>query len=278
MKWFWRCIGLATLGVIVLFALSMILAVPRNDREWTALQKTLPQITWHGDSVTIDHVRMNRFRSRTDYDSHESSVTYNLNQIQKTWYVLAPFTGKEQYGLAHSFLTFDFADGKHLSVSIEARREETEKFSPWKGLLRSYELIYIIGDEEDVIGLRTNGYRDPTYLYPLTLTPAESKGVLQDMLTAAADLREHPQWYNSLTNMCTSRTAQHINAGKPGALPWWSYRIALPGFSDQLFYNRGLIVNDEPLESLKAKAYINDRAQAEDSRLFFSERIRQMLK
>lgn len=268
---------MATVSIVTLFILSMVLAVPRNDREWTALQKTMPQITWHGDLVTIEHLRQNRYRSLTDYDTNEGTVTYDLNKIQKTWYVLAPFTGKERYGLAHSFLTFDFADGKHLSVSIESRREKTEKFSPWKGMLRTYELIYILGDEEDVIGLRTNGYRDPTYLFPLTLTAAESRGVLQDMLSSAAELREHPQWYNSLTNMCTSRTVTHINVGKSGALPWWSYRIALPGFSDQLLYDRGLISQTEPLETLQSKAFINDRALNQNSHLFFSERIRQGL-
>ena len=48
-----------------------------------------------------------------------------------------------------------------MAVSVEIRKEKGESFSPWRGLLREYELMYVVGDERDVIRLRTNYRRDP---------------------------------------------------------------------------------------------------------------------
>ena len=50
--------------------------------------------------------------------------------------------------LAHTFLSIEFNDGRCISISFEARRVKGERYHPWKGLWRSYELYLLIGYEE----------------------------------------------------------------------------------------------------------------------------------
>ena len=63
--------------------------------------------------------------------------------------------------IAHIFLSFAFAGGDHLAVSIETRKEKGEGYSTVNGFFRQYELYYVVADERDVIGLRTNYRQDP---------------------------------------------------------------------------------------------------------------------
>jgi len=57
-------------------------------------------------------------------------------------------------GAAHTFVSFGFKSGDFLAISIEIRKEKGESFSAWRGLLKRYELMYVIADERDVIKLR----------------------------------------------------------------------------------------------------------------------------
>ena len=70
--------------------------------------------------------------------------------------------------IAHTFLSFGFAGGDHLAISIETRKEKGEGYSTVKGFFRQYELYYVVADERDVIRLRTNYRHDPpeqVYVY-----------------------------------------------------------------------------------------------------------------
>ena len=63
-------------------------------------------------------------------------------------------------------LSFGFA-GDHVAVSIETRKKKGEAYSSIAGFFKQYELIYVVGDERDLIRVRTN-YRRPeeqVYLY-----------------------------------------------------------------------------------------------------------------
>ena len=62
--------------------------------------------------------------------------------------------------IAHVFLSFGFGD-EHLAVSIEARKERTEGYTTLGGFFRQYELVYVVGDERDLVRLRTNYRKDP---------------------------------------------------------------------------------------------------------------------
>ena len=61
---------------------------------------------------------------------HEAWDTrrYEVSQLESVSYVLTPFS-QDWRGPAHAFLSFGFRDGRYLTVSVEARREQGETYS-----------------------------------------------------------------------------------------------------------------------------------------------------
>ena len=73
--------------------------------------------------------------------------------------------------MAHTLVSFGFDDGQYLAVSVEARRQDWQSYSPLWGLFRSYELMFVLGDERDLVRLRTNIRRERVYLYRVASAP-----------------------------------------------------------------------------------------------------------
>ena len=53
-------------------------------------------------------------------------------------------------------MSFIFDNAPPLSISIETRPEVGEDFAPIASLFKQFELIYVVGDERDLVRLRTN--------------------------------------------------------------------------------------------------------------------------
>jgi hypothetical protein len=149
-----------------------------------------------------------------------------------------------------------------VAISVEIRKERGEAYSPVKGLLRQYELMYVVADERDVLALRTNFRRDPVYLYPVRTTPEKMRRVFVEMLERANQLAAQPEFYNSLTNNCTTNIVGHVNTIAPRSIPF-SYKVVLPAYSDQLAYDLGLIPTELPFETVRAAHRIDALAQSQ---------------
>jgi hypothetical protein len=260
----------AALGGAV--GLRLLLERPSGDREWIAQQARVPVIAFAGDVVRIGNVRNTTYRTADDYDVHYEERVYDLDRLQRVWLALAPF-GDGWRGPAHIFLSFEFADSQYVSVSVEARREVGEEYSVWKGLLRRYELTYVIGDERDLLGLRAVQWNDPTYLYPIRATPAQAREVFVRMLTHAQQLEQRPEFYNTLFSNCTTNIVRPVNQFATNRIRW-GWQVLLPGYSDDLAYAMGLIDSDGSLEEVRARHRINERAQGAWGAADFSARIR----
>ena len=245
---------------------------PSNDRVWAADQRVLPVAEFAGDSVTVRNVRNNRYRSTTDYDIAYEDRTYDLRALESLWYVVEPFSDWE--GAAHTFLSFGFADGQYVSVSIEIRKEEGEEFSAWKGLLRRYEIMYVVADERDVIALRTNHRKDDVFLYPIRASEEQMRSLFISMLERANALSAQPEFYNTLTNTCTTGIVEHLNALVEEDVSLWDRRVLAPGYSDTLAYELGLIDTDLPVEEIRSRFRINALAEQYADDPAFSQRIR----
>ena len=63
--------------------------------------------------------------------------------------------------IAHAFVSFGFADGAHVAFSIETRREKGASYSSVQGFFGQFTLYYAVGDERDIVRLRTNYRHDP---------------------------------------------------------------------------------------------------------------------
>src|SRR4029450_6038950 len=77
--------------------------------------------------------------------------------------------------VAHTFLSFIFDNAPPLSISIETRPEVGERFAPVASLFKQFELIYVVGDERDLVGVRTNHRREAVYLYRLNTSAEDAR-------------------------------------------------------------------------------------------------------
>ena len=269
----WAIRGLAAVTVLAAGAYAIVVLPrrPSNDREWTRDQRALPRATFAGDSVRVDNVRDIRYRSTTDYDVALDTRSYDLRALESVWFVVEPFSGHR--GPAHTFVSFGFRGGEYVAISVEIRKEEGEHFSPLNGLLRNYELMYVVGDERDLVKLRSNYRHDDVYLYRTTATPEKGRALFVSMLRRANELAEHPEFYNTLTSTCTTNIVRHVNEIAPKRVPF-SYKVLLPAYADELAYEIGLLDTTVAFDSLRARARINDRAAKYANSPDFSRLIR----
>jgi hypothetical protein len=175
--------------------------------------------------------------------------------------------------LAHTLLTFGFDDGARVVISIELRKEAGESFDPIAGLFKQYELMYVVGTEQDLIGLRTNHRRSRVWLYPIQTTPERMRALFLDMLERARTLAGKPEFYNSLTSSCTTNIADHVRVLVPGriSLDW---RILFPGYAGELAHELDLIDTDLPFDEAEDRFRIDLTAQEQPIGDDFSQRIR----
>lgn len=255
-----KIFALLLLLASVTLTLLLVSRTATHDRNWVETQVRLPQIKFDGDRVAIQNIR--NFSYAADRSIIEVAYydrTYDLGQLTSVSYGLSHFA--EFDGLAHTFLSFGFADGTYLGLSIEARREVGEAYSPVKGLFRSYELIYVLADERDIIGVRSHIRGERVLLYQLDLAPGAGNRLLRAMLTEAQMLNEQPRYYNTLVDNCTTGIVKHARR-----VPTWrrlfDYRIALPGLSDALAFDLGLIGNGRSLAEARSQATIDPKGSS----------------
>lgn len=272
LKW----VLLLALSVVVLalcfFIVLNLITEPSNEREWNDDQRVLPSATITGDLITIKNIRNFSYASTTSYTPHYYNKTFDLSKIKRAWYVVEPFSGFP--GSAHTFVSFEFEGNEFVAISIEIRKEKGESFSVWRGLFNRYELMYVIADERDVIKLRSNYRKDLVYLYPARTTPNKVRELFVSMVERANKLKESPEFYNTLTNTCTTNIVQHINTVSPRRVPLLNLSVLLPESSDQLAYQLGLIDTALPFEEARKKYFINERALKYADDPTFSTKIR----
>ncbi|HET9226819.1 MAG TPA: DUF4105 domain-containing protein, partial [Thermoanaerobaculia bacterium] len=162
-------------------AFSFLGPRPSNDRNWTRDQERLPWAEISGNRVDVHNVRYARYRSTDDYDVAWEDRSYDLDRLQSAWFMVEPFD-QDWQGPAHTLLSYGFEGDDYLAISVELRKEKDEQFSPLKGMLRQYELTYVVGDERDLIQLRTNHRRDPVYLYPVRASRERIREMFVTML------------------------------------------------------------------------------------------------
>ena len=246
---------------------------PRADRAWIPEQAVLPQAAVDGPIVRVRDVRDFTYTGRHDFVPKYTDRTYDLDKLVSVWYVLTPFS-KEWRGPAHSFVSFGFSDSQFVAISVEARREPGETYDAFTGLFKRFELMYVVGDERDLIGQRAAFGTDRVYLYPIRAKPAKIREMFLAMLERANHLRDHPEFYNTLTNNCTSNVVTHVNQIAPKTVPA-GIKTIVPGYTDEVAYKIGLIDTDLDLEHARNRFLINARARRFINDPLFSFRIRE---
>lgn len=240
-------------------------------KPWRADLMVLPHVEFEGETITIRNVRNCRYRSESDYDVRHYDMRFRLTDVRTIDFIIVPF--KETALLAHTMLSFGLADGRHFVVSVEARLEQDQDYSAVAAAGRRFPLTYVVADERDVILLRTLVRDVQVYLYPGRAQPQQIQDLLVDMLARVNQLHRQPEYYDSLTNNCTTNLVDHVNKLRPGRIPR-DWRVLLPGHSDRLAYELGLLEIQGPFEYARSNYQVNQLAGLYADDPEFSKRIR----
>jgi hypothetical protein len=267
------------LVVVAITVLSVSFAIskktPSNDRTWVPSQKILPIAEFEDNGkVMIRNVRNASYKTVDDYTVNYYDREYDPSKLKKVWFILSPFKGT--LGVGHAFFSFEFDDNSFVSISVEVRKEKSEVYSIVDGMLRDFELIYVVADERDVIRLRTDQYKDNVYLYPTTLDATTGEQLFRDMLMRGNGIAKVPEFYNTVTDNCITNLVYHINRTSPRKIPWIDYRVLFPANLDEYLYQRGFIDTNLPFSQIREKYLINPLVKKYADDPEFSRKIRDL--
>ena len=260
-------------GFLVVLACWLSLK-PSNNRNWQADDSQTPWAEINGDQATIHNFRDCDYRTELDYTCRWLTKTVFLSQLRGID-VFVTYWGSPW--IAHPIVSFQFGDNDHVAASIETRDQVGQGYSAIRGFFRQYELLYIFSDERDLVRLRSN-YRtgEDVYLFHTTAGPEWSRKLFLEYLDNANKLRQHPQWYNAVTDNCTTNIFTQMAA--TGQLPagssvhdWW---VLLNGRGPEILYRNGNFAGNLPFAELMKRAYINPVARRVNDAPDFSQRIR----
>lgn len=264
-----RClIGAALLTT---FGCRLVGERPSNARPWAADMAVLPEAELLGDRVQVRNVRNCTYLDEDSYVLNYYDKSFDLSRIRTVDFIVVPF--KDLPAVAHTMLSFGFEDEEYLAVSVEIRREKDEQYEFFKGILDQYEIMYVVGDERDLVRLRTNYRGDDVYVYRTKATPEQARQLFVDVMQRVNKLRSEPEFYNTVVNNCTTNIMHHVNQLAPGKIHY-GLPVLLPGLSDRLAYDLGLLEDAGTFAATREQSNVSPIARQVGDRPDFSTAIR----
>lgn len=273
----WRPYRVRRIGMFAVAYLGLLVwwstIRPSHDRNWRPDVAVMPRATLDGDQVKLSGFRNFEYRSLEDFTVRHEEREYDLAHLTSmdfyvSYWAIGP--------VGHTFVSFNFDNAEPLCISIETRPEEGEGFSPIASLFKQFELIYVVGDERDIVGVRTNHRNEDVFLYRIRIQAATAREFLKVYLERINELADQPEFYHLLSNSCTINIVRYANRiGRVGRL---SLNHLLNGFVDQYLYTSGMIDTNLPFEELRRLSHINEAAQKADGLPDFAQRIRQAIR
>jgi Domain of unknown function (DUF4105) len=245
-----------------------------NDRPWQRDVAVLPFADVKGDLVTIHNIRNLAYRTETDFDVRYYDKTFDLKQLDSVDLIAVYWMGD---AIAHVMVSFGFQEKDFVTFSIETRKEIGEEYSTLKGFFKQYELIFIAGDERDLIRVRTDFRKPPedVYLYRTRMPPENSRKFFMEYVRQINSMKQHPEWYNTLTTNCTTDVVRLIRAY--GGKARYNWKVLLSGYAPLYAYEQGGLDTRIPFEELRKLSYVNPKAVALGDDPEFSRKLREGL-
>jgi hypothetical protein len=261
-------------AVVLGIAAWWLTIAPTGDRTWRPEVAVMPRAFINGDHMRITGVRNFDYRGRNDFTPHYEERDVDLSHLTGLDFFVSYFM---EGPVAHTFVSFIFDNAAPLSISIETRPEVGRGFEPVASMFKQFELIYLVGEERDLVGVRAIHRHEPIYLYQLNTSPEDARSLLLVYLTRINELADRPEFYNLLTNSCTINIIRYANAaGRHGR---FDFRHLFNGLIDSYLYYSGRLDTTLPFDTLRQRSLINKAAEAADSapEPEFSRRIRASL-
>ena len=264
-------------GYLIIFCLIVawwLNIKPSNDRNWQPDVAVLPYAVIQDNIVTIHNIRNLSYRTETDFDVQYYNKTFNLDTLDSVDLIAVYWMGD---AIAHIMMSFGFQGKDFVAFSIETRKEKGEGYSTIKGFFKQYELIYIAGDERDLIRVRTD-YRNPqedVYLYRIRFNRERGQKLFMEYIKQINAMKEKPVWYNTLTTNCTTNIVMHIKTFSERIR--YNWKILLSGYTPLYAYERGALDTRIPFSELRKRSHVNPKAHVIGDDAAFSRKIREGL-
>lgn len=242
---------------------------PSLSRDWRPEVAVMPRIEVDGDRIRITGYRNFDYRSAEDFTPRFETRELQLSQLRSLDFFLSYWMPGP---VGHTFVSFNFDDAPPVSISIETRPEVGEGFDPLASLFRHFELIYVVGDERDLVRVRSNYRHEDVFLYRTNVSQDAARRLFLVYAERVNELARHAEFYHLLSNNCTINILRYANRiGREGRL---DIRHVLNGWSDRYLYRAGIVDTALMFDALRARSQINAAAQAADQAPDFSARIR----
>lgn len=260
---FYVCLAFA-----LFFITLQIIFRPSHGRNWELGQESLPYIQIDTENVTVSNFR------NFDWEREESTTepryetrTFSLEKLDSVDVFISHFDPFE--GLAHIFISFGFG-GEHMVVSLETRREVGESFSPTLGILRQFEIMYVVGSEEDIVGLRTDVRDERVYLYPTKASKEQARALFLRVVGDINGVFAAPRMYNTLTHNCTNELTRRVEEISNVRFPL-TWKTILPGYFDEVLYEVGVIDTTQLFFETKLKHLISNTSANRHTETYSSD-------
>jgi hypothetical protein len=264
---------LAFVGLLVGVIVWQISIQPSHDRPWRPEVAVMPRAVVDGDRVRLIGVRDFSYRSARDFTVRYIEREVSLSHLTSVDFFIS-YWGRDSGPVAHTFLSFNFDNAAPVAISIEVRPEEGEGFDPVASLFKQFELIYVVGEERDIVGVRTTYRHETVFLYPIRASPDGVRRLFLVYIQRINQLADHPEWYSLLKSNCTLNIVRYARAaGRPNS---FDLRHYVNGWVDRYLYRAGLINTALPFEELRARSRIPP-GPPDEGAAAFSRRIRSAL-
>ena len=272
----WIAFALSVLGIyisqhffsrrkdVIIYIIAFILSLfwyfsleAKQDRQWNPEVAQALHYERQGDVITLHNVRNFKWNPDGSFQENWETRKFNLNDIQGVNIITSYWMGPQ---IAHTLVSFDFANAKPLTFSIEIRKEATEDFSAIGGFFRQFELSLIASDEKDIIYTRSNIRGEQVYFFPINMAKPEMKALFEEYLSKSDELRKQAKWYNTLTSNCTTLVFDMVQAVSKQPLPS-DYRLLASGYLPNYLNDLGAIDQNWDMKTWYQKAHVNPRTQ-----------------
>ena len=268
---------LTLIGFLVVFCLIVVWWLnikPSNERNWQPDVAVIPYATIQDNLVTIHNIRNINYRTESDFDVHYYDKAFDLKTLDSVDLIAVYWMGD---AIAHIMMSFGFQEKDFVAFSIETRKEIGEEYSTIKGFFKQYELTYIVGDERDLIRVRTD-YRNPqedVYLYRIKFNRERAQKLFMEYIKQINSMKKRPVWYNTLTTNCTTNIVMHIKTFSERI--HYNWKILLSGYTPLYAYELGALDARLPFSELRKVSHINAKAHVIGNDPEFSIKIREGL-
>jgi hypothetical protein len=222
-------------------------SAPREG-DWLGEYARNAQVSWSGTVAHVRNVRHFVYQTRSDYQPGYYDADYDLRDLTGVDLVVSRWAGD---AIAHVFMSFGFRNGQHVAISVETRRRNGQQYSTFGGFFRNYALIYVVADERDLIGVRTDIRRERVSLYPLRVAPETARDLFRHYMQRVEALNGQPEFYHTVCNNCTTNVLYHAHA--VDAAVRYNWKVLVSGFADRYAYDLGLLDSSLPFEAIQER-------------------------